>query len=205
MAVQTLSSLDRTVFQPLGRIIQEAFSDGLIGTGTMRIAKSITADPGDGLSNGQFQYITNVNYAMVNSVVCCAEFRLNFAAGSAIALPGYVNPVVRARIDEVGSDQPDLSGADVAAFAAEYYLDEAGGAPRDASVIDVMAGSYKWHYLLRIGNAGDCGESAHSGGAGKVVGFDGDANIRKIPLKIAGAGVDYYFLVGEQMAEVNSD
>jgi hypothetical protein len=30
MAVQTLSSVDRTVFQPLGRIIQEAFSDGFI-------------------------------------------------------------------------------------------------------------------------------------------------------------------------------
>jgi len=30
MSVQTLSSLDRTVFQPLGRIIQEAFSDGFI-------------------------------------------------------------------------------------------------------------------------------------------------------------------------------
>lgn len=33
MSVQTLSSLDRTVFQPLGRIIQEAFSDGFNATG----------------------------------------------------------------------------------------------------------------------------------------------------------------------------
>lgn len=30
MSVRTLSNLDRTVFQPLGRILQEAFEDGLI-------------------------------------------------------------------------------------------------------------------------------------------------------------------------------
>lgn len=33
MGIQTLSSLDRTVFQPLGRIIQEAFADGFNATG----------------------------------------------------------------------------------------------------------------------------------------------------------------------------
>lgn len=205
MSVRTLSSLDRTVFQPLGRIIREAFEDGLISTGTMRVTKALSTDPADGLSNGQFQYVTNVTVPMVSAVACCAEFRLNFGAAATIALPGYVNPVLRLRIDEVGSDQPDLSGGDVAAISAEYYIDEAGGAPRDASVIDVIAGGFKWHYLLRVGNAGDCGESVHSGGAGKVVGFDGDANIRKFPIKIAGAGVDYYILAGEEMAQVNSD
>lgn len=30
MSIRTLSNLDRTVFQPLGRIIQEAFQDGLV-------------------------------------------------------------------------------------------------------------------------------------------------------------------------------
>jgi len=202
MSVKNLATLDRDICQPLGRILQEAFADGFIGTGTIRISNTVSADPGGGLANGQFQYAVNVTAVLVNSVVCAGEFRLNFAAGCAIGKPGYVNSVLRCRIDEVGSGQPDLSGGDVAGISFEYFLDDTGGAPRDKFVLDVMAGASKWEGLLRIGNHGDCGESVHSATANKVVGFDSDSIVKKIPVKIAGAGAPYYILVGEAMAEV---
>jgi len=202
MTVRNLATLDRDIFQPLGRLLQEAFADGLIATGTMRISKTVAADPGDGFSNGQFQYITILDCALVNTAIVGAEIRLLFAAGCAISMPGAVNPVLRLRIDEVGSDQPNLDGGDVAAISCEYYLDETGGAPRDASIIDVVAGAFKWHYLLRTQNAGDCGESAHSASGTKVVGFDSDSLIKKIPVKLGNEPGDYYILAGKAMAEV---
>jgi len=66
MAVQTLSSLDRTVFQPLGRIIQEAFEDGFIANfvrGTDSYAYAVRFN-GDGFFLGgaaKKSYLVNIN------------------------------------------------------------------------------------------------------------------------------------------------
>jgi len=205
MSVKNLATLDRDICQPLGRILQEAFADGYIGTGSIRVSKAVTADPADGLSNGQFQYVTTLNCAMVNACVVGAEFKLNIANAGVIGMPGYTNPVLRLTIDENGDDTPNLDGGELSALSCQYYIDEVGGAPRDATVLHVVAGAYNFDYLLMIQNAGDCGDSDHPGGANKVVGFDGDADIVKIPVKIAGRGTHYYILVGQEMAEVDSD
>ena len=85
MAVQALNSLDRTVFQPLGRIIQEAFADGFTGTGTINITKVFTGSSvynralymigeltNGAALNGMFKFRTYVDGTMTSlvQVVC---------------------------------------------------------------------------------------------------------------------------------------
>lgn len=41
MSIRTLSNLDRTVFQPLGRIIQEAFSDGMVANFAITTGRAV--------------------------------------------------------------------------------------------------------------------------------------------------------------------
>ena len=190
MTVRNLATLDRTVFQPLGRILQEAFADGLISTGTVAITRTIIADPADGLSSGQFKHVTILNGPLVNSVIVGAEFQLQLAAGvTALGLSSYVNTVLRARIDEYGSDQPNMSGAHLSGISFEYYVDETGGAPYIATPLQVAAGAYKWDGLLSIMNPGDCGDATCDNAT-----TQDDAADKRIPIFVAGQGSNPFYL-----------
>jgi len=88
----------------------------------------------------------------------------------------------------------DLSGGSLAGIYFGYYVDESEGAPSNAYLFHCNNhSSYNWDGLIRMG-AGDIGDSAHSATGSHVVGFDSDADLRKIPILID--SVTYYFLVG---------
>lgn len=201
MTVKNLATLDRDICQPLGRILQEAFADGFIGTGSISMTKAVAASEVGSSNNGLFQFQGELNRVTTHTVTTC-QMRLSFGANTELSRPGLTNAVLQLRLDEIGDEQPDLSDGEVSALSCEYYIDETLGEPRDATVLHVAGGSTQFDYLLMIQNHGDCGESVHSASASKVVGFDSNSIIKKIPVKIAGAGVPYYILVGEAMAEV---
>lgn len=217
MSVRNLSTLDRDMFQPLGRIIQEAFADGLIGTGTVTITKTFTAagttnramyltgnldSASTGALWGMYKFRTYVNNVMTSVVhTLCANLHFKDAA-EIVVTSGHWNSALYATVEtEVTTTAPDLSGGSVAALSAEYYVDESTGAPAKAYVLYVHAGTYNWDGLVAIRNAGDLGESASGGDeAAHVVGFDGDGSTIKIP--IDRAGTTYYLLAGTAIQNV---
>jgi len=164
------------------------------------------AGGGAGL-NGMFKFRTYVNSTMTSLVqVVCANLHIK-DAGVITTGGGEWNSAFYGTIEtETTTTQPDLSGGKVAGIQLAYYVDETTGAPARAAVIAVPAGfgagTYDWDCLLWTGFS-HVGDSDHAGGAGKVVGFDGDTDIRKIPVYF-GETV-YYLLAGVGMAEVNSD
>jgi len=163
MTVRNLATLDRDIFQPLGRILQEAFADGLIATGTIARTKTVSADPADGLGTGQFLFTTILTAPLVSSVIVGAEVRLMLSAGvTALGLSFYANAALRVRIDEVGNDQPNLSNACLHGISLEYYVDDTAGVPEVKTPIQATAGGCKWNGLFAINNPGDCGEAVCS-------------------------------------------
>jgi len=188
MTVRNLATLDRTVFQPLSRILQEAFANGFTSTGTVAITKTVAADPADGLSTGQFLHNTILTAPLTNSVIVGAEFRLMFGVGcTALGLEQYMNTAVRIRIDEVGNDQPNLSGAFLSGLAFEYYLDDTAGVPSRKTLLAAAAGACKWNGLLNINTAGDLGDATCDNAT-----TQDDALDKRIPVFIGGLSYPHY-------------
>lgn len=203
MTVRNLATLDRTVFQPLGRLLQEAFADGFSMTGTIAQTKTFTSA---GTSNramymvgnldsastgaiwGMFKFRTYVNNVMTSVVhALCANLHFKDAAEIKVT-SGHWNSALYATVEtEVAVTAPDLSGGSVAGISLEYYVDETTGAPAKAYAIYVHAGTYNWDGLLAIRNAGDCGDSAMTGdhafdAADKCIPVDVAGTVYYIPL-----------------------
>lgn len=199
MTVRNLSELDRDICQPLGRILQEAFADGFIGTGKINISHTIPTAALGTSWNGVYQLFTTLD-AVATSLIVGANVKLHFTDNAGIIMRGAANAALQIMLTSSGT--PDLTLGDVHGIALEYHLDHTGGGPTDAYCFHVHAGTYKWDGFLKIQNAGDAGDSFHSASSTKVVGFDSNSNIKKIPVKIHGGENLYYILVGEAMAEV---
>jgi len=209
MAIQDLSSLDRTVFQPLGRLLQEAFADGFTSTGSITVTKSFDQATdynrilymtgnlagGGGCNYGMFKFRTYIESALSHSAhTLCANLHIKDAGELADAGEWASSPIYATVETEVTTTAPTLSGGSLAAIYIGYYVDESVAGPDKAYAIQFNNHpSYNWDGLIRMG-AGDIGDSAHSATGSHVVGFDSDAAIRKIPVLID--GVTHYLLVG---------
>lgn len=60
MTVRNLATLDRDIFQPLGRILQEAFADGVIAEGTITRDKTIATAEIALFNTGAYQFKTTI-------------------------------------------------------------------------------------------------------------------------------------------------
>jgi len=200
MSVQTLSSLDRTVFQPLGRIIQEAFADGLIGTGSITITKDFATTSGynklmyltveisgaGGSAYGMFKFRTKVSGALsANAHAVCAQLFLDTGC-TLINTPEYASAALYVTVEtEVAG--LTLSGGSLAALYIGYYVDESGAGPIDAYPFYFNTDQSKgqWDGLFMAQSFNDIG--------GVLTVESGDAGYGSIPVKVSG-GVKYLHL-----------
>ena len=215
MTVRNLATLDRDIFQPLGRILQEAFADGFIGTGSITITKPFTGssgynkvmyltgelDGGGGCAYGMFKFRTYVNSVLTaDAHVICANLHFKDDAELSPPAPEQAHAPLYVTVEtEITSVAPDLSGGNLAALYVGYYINEGVGAPAKAYVIhcnaSFAANMGQWDGILNIQTPGTVGDSLSGADeATHVIGFDGDGITRKIPVLIGGA--TYYLLVG---------
>ena len=181
--IRNLANLDRTVFQPLGRIIQEAFADGFVGTGSITITRAYTTssgfnkglyltgslDGGGGSAYGMFKFRTYVNSALsADAHTLCANLHFKDDAElPAQGNPEYASaPLYVSCETEITSVAPDLSNGNLAAIYVGYYVNEGVGAPANAYVMhfncSAEANMGKWDGLLNVQNPGDIGDVVNS-------------------------------------------
>lgn len=162
MTIRNLATLDRNICQPLGRIIQEAFADGFIGTGSINMAHTLIASEAGSSWDGIHKFKTTVNIAM-ESLIVAAQMKLEFGADAIITLPGYTNSILQLFLS--GSAKPNLDGGDISCLDFEYHIDETNGAPRIAVPMHFAAEEPGANFdaLFNTQNFGDIGDEASSG------------------------------------------
>lgn len=167
MTVRNLANLDRTVFQPLGRILQEAFADGFISTGTMAITKSFSEATGtkrlldmtatyDGANNcygGAFKFETIID-ANVDHIVHGLSTSLTLTDNAGF-WPSYADGPCALRVNvstDVAVTAPDLDGVGINALTIGYYVDESTNPPQWAFPFQFNTDAAKgqWDGLLRM-------------------------------------------------------
>lgn len=186
MTVRNLATLDREIFQPLGRIIQEAFADGFIGTGSITITKPFTGVSGynkvmyltgeisgaGGCAYGMFKFRTYVSAALsADAHTICANLHFKDAAElPAQGHPEYASAPLYATLEtEYTAAYPDLSAGNLAALYVGYYINESIGAPAKAYVVTCndsypAANMGQWDGLLRVKNYGGIGDATVANG-----------------------------------------
>ena len=157
---------------------------------------------GGGANYGMWKFRTYINAQMTSTVhTLCANLHIKDAgqlvdAGEWASAPMYVTVET-----EVTTTAPTLSGGSLAGIYFGYYVDESTAAPAHAYLFQTNNhASYNWDGILRMA-AGDLGDSDQAGTGAHVIGFDGDGDIRKIPVLID--GTTYYLLVGTAAAETD--
>lgn len=140
MSVRNLATLDRTVFQPLGRILQEAFADGFIGTGNVTIAKTFSGATVQRLfdclvtysSTGAPQYGAYRFYTLVDGALSAPAHgiatELRFGASSSIPAT-YADGTAAMRIKLAVNGTPNFVGKGISAITFQNFLVETGGPP----------------------------------------------------------------------------
>ena len=198
MSIRNLATLDRDIFQPLGRIIQEAFADGFIGTGSIAITKDFAGSTsaynraiymigeldGGAALNGMFKFRTYVNGTMTSLVqVVCANLHVK-DDGLLIYSSGEYNSAFYATIEiEKTSVAGSALNANLCAYQACYYFDETTGAPANAYVLGVPNGTpHQWDGLLLAQSKEALGAHFAEDGSAVVT-----ANDIMIPVKIGGS------------------
>jgi len=202
MTVRNLATLDRTVFQPLGRILQEAFADGFIGTGTIAVTKSFSEATGtkrllnmtatyDGANNcygGAFKFTTIID-AAVDHIVHGLATGLELTDNAGF-WPSYADGPCALRVNvstNVSVTAPDLSGRGLNALTIGYYVDESEGAPEHAFPFQFNTDAAKgqWDGLLRAERDACLALKAHVT----------DSFSHSIPIRIQAK--DYYIMLTE--------
>lgn len=166
MTVRNLATLDRTVFQPLGRILQEAFADGFIGTGTIAVTKTFAAATGSkplvdmtatysGANNcyqGAFKFSTVID-ADIDHIVHGLSTGLTLTDNAGF-WPSYADGPAALRVNvstQVTTLAPNLDGRGLNAITIGYYVDESQGAPQHAFPFQFNTDAAKgqWDGLFR--------------------------------------------------------
>ncbi len=138
MAVRNLSKLDRTVFQPLGQILREAFNDGLIAdytpsgssaTNKVRLNFADSSTHSSGYNRGIYlnwtQTGTKTGSAEINAFAVDFSLRADcpYVYGMAVYASHIGNPTIdffagwSLYLDDIGSNVGGIVGLDLG-FAA---------------------------------------------------------------------------------------
>ena len=151
---------------------------------------------GGGANYGMWKFRTYINAQMTSTVhTLCANLHIKDAGKLVDAGEWGSAPLYLTVETETTTTQADLSGGSLIG----YYCDETTAGPAHAYVFQFNnITDYNWDGLLRFG-AGDLGDSDQAGTGSHVIGFDGDGDIRKIPVLID--ATTYYLLVGTAAAE----
>jgi len=157
---------------------------------------------GGGSNYGMWKFRTYINAQMTSTVhTLCANLHIKDDGKLVDAGEWASSPLYLTVETETTTTQPTLSGGSIAAIYVGYYCDETTAGPANAYVMHFNNHpSYNWDGLLRFG-AGDLGDSDQAGTGAHVIGFDGDGDIRKIPVLID--ATTYYILVGTAAAETD--
>ena len=122
MTVRNLATLDRTVFQPLGRLLQEAFADGLIATGNIVRNHTVTTALIASYNDGTYLFKTTITGTggVANIMGLTARMDIQSVCSTGIASPFQV-------LMETTAADPNLSGMSwVSAATWGWNLSKAG-------------------------------------------------------------------------------
>ena len=122
MTVRNLATLDRTVFQPLGRLLQEAFADGLIATGSISREKTVATAQVASFANGVYLFKSTLTGIGGTVHFANAMFHVDITS----AFTSGVVTAMKVLVECTGAD-PDLSGLSwVTAAEWGWNLSKAG-------------------------------------------------------------------------------
>jgi len=174
MAIQDLSSLDRTVFQPLGRLLQEAFSDGINCDVPIAPNKAVTCLTDHLLIkttlDGKNVRINSRDYTQTSGSISAVQSKPNATEDGTLMMYGFeCSPRFQDGIGGTGIScffaNPDLKGTtgDITGILRcfEGKLESASGSTRtvaDAAVLHAMQALHgtltDGPYVIKVDAAG---------------------------------------------------
>lgn len=196
MSVRNLSTLDRTVFQPLGRIIQEAFADGLIGTGTAVVTKTFADSTGSKRLLNYTATFTGTNDSLygcykfgatvdadITKVIQVMGVDLHLTANAGFQQT-YADGNCALRLSVRSTGAPALAGQGISAISFQLQLDESTSAPQHLYPFSFNTDASKgqWDGLFRAERDACLALAAHHT----------DAFSHSIPIRV---GIKNYYIM----------